>query len=344
MPGAATAYADIALRLPSTSARWRGERFRAELRAWVATAVGEPTSLEPVKTRPWATVWRAETPSGVFYAKQSCSTQAYEAALLVTLNDLAARHVVPVTAADPGRGLLLMPDLGPVLAERDGADAIETWCGVLAAGAQLQLEVCRYAARLTGAGLTTIAPGDAPAYVEARLDDFAALPARDPRRLPDDRAAALRALLPRVGEWAAQVAATGLPLTLCHNDLHENNVLLAGDTLRFFDFADAVVAEPLAALLVPLHLLARELDAGPDDRRLRRVADAALEVWSDYAPVTELRAALPAALQLGRLARVESWVRCTAPMDDAELAEWGGVAGAWLASLLDGPPVGYVQA
>ena len=55
--------------------------------------------------------------------------------------------------------------------------------------------------------------------------------------------------------------------------------------------------------------------------------------------MAELRAALPAALQLGRLARVESWIRCTAPMNDAELAEWGAVAGVWLASLTEPPPV-----
>ena len=39
-------------------------------------------------------------------------------------------------------------------------------------------------------------------------------------------------------------------------------------------------------------------------------ADAGLEVWSDVAPAAELRAALPAALQLGRLGRVVTWARC----------------------------------
>ena len=86
-------------------------------------------------------------------------------------------------------------------------------------------------------------------------------------------------------------------------------------------------------------MLGRALEAGPDDPRLHRVADAALEVWTDYAPIAELRAALPAALQLARLARVESWIRCTAPMNAAELADWGSVAGQWLASLADEPPL-----
>jgi len=329
-------YADIALRLPSASDRWQGAAFREELRGWVAGVVGEPTAMEPVKVRAWATVWRVETRGGVFFAKQSCATQSYEAAVVVALNDLAARHVVPVTGVDLVRGLLLTPDLGEPL----GDGEVDDWCRVVAAGAQLQLEVARYADRLVTAGLTTLAPADSVGYVEEQLAGFAALGDDDARALAADRRDAVAALLPDVGRWADEVAALGLPLTLCHNDLHGHNVFDVGGELRFFDFADAVVAEPLAALLIPLHLLGRSIGAGPDDPRLHRVADAALEVWTDYAPMAQLRSALPAALQLARLARVESWIRCTAAMNAAELAEWGGVAGSWLASLADPPPVG----
>lgn len=333
-------YADIALQLPSASDRWSGPAFREELRSWVAGVVGEPTSLEPVKVRAWATVWRAETDSGVFYAKQNCSTQAYEAAVVVALNDLAARHVVPLEGVDLGRGLFLTPDLGPTLGDTAGND-IDAWCRVAGSGAQLQLEVARYTERLVASGLTTLAPGDAVGYVEEQLDGFAALPDDSPRALSPERRAAVRALLPEVARWADEVAALGLPLTLCHNDLHGQNVFDVGGELRFFDFADALVTEPLAALLIPLHLLGRAIEAGPEDPRLHRVADSALEVWTDYAPMAELRAALPAALQLARLARVESWIRCTAPMNAAELADWGSVAGEWLASLAEAPPVRY---
>lgn len=334
-----TRWADLGLRLPSASERWSGAAFREELSSWVTSAVGTPRSLEPVKIRPWATVWRAVTPRGAFYAKQNCSTQAHEAALVVALNDLAARHVVPLAAVDPGRGLFLTPDLGPVLGEAAGDD-VDAWCQVVAAGAHLQLEVSRYVERLVRSGLTTLAPGDAVGYVAERLDGFAGLAAGDPRAMPPGDLAAVREALPRVARWAEQVASLDLPLTLCHNDLHGHNAIVLAGEVRFFDFADAVVAEPLAALLVPLNLLGTRLRATPDDPRLRRVADAALEVWSEYAPVTELRAALPAALQLGRLARTESWVRCAAPMTDAELGEWGAAAAYWLASLLAAPPVG----
>jgi Ser/Thr protein kinase RdoA (MazF antagonist) len=161
----------------------------------------------------------------------------------------------------------------------------------------------------------------------------------DPRRLPPDVAARLRAHLPVVRRWAEEVAALGLPTTLNHNDLHENNVFDVDGRLRFFDFGDALVTEPLGVLLVPLNILAEKLHADGDDRRLWRVADAALDVWSDLVPARDLRAALPAALQLGRAGRVESWARCTPSLTDEQLADWGHVAAAWLGTLDAEPPL-----
>ena len=108
----------------------------------------------------------------------------------------------------------------------------------------------------------------------------------------------------------------------------------------FFDFGDALATEPLGILLITLNVLAEKLGADRDDARLWRVADAALEVWSDLVPMAELRAALPAALQLGRLGRVESWVRCQPSLSDAQLAEWGPVAATWLGTLDAEPPLG----
>ena len=314
-------YAEVGEVQPSASERWQGPAFREELRRWVAGLVGEPTSLEPVKVRPWATVWRAETDTGVFYAKQNCPGQAFEAALVVVLNDLAARHVVPLAGVDFGRGLFLAPDQGEPL----GDGTIEDWCRGVAAGAQRQLEVSRYADHLVGAGLTVLAPADCPGYAERRLAELT-LP-HPPSATRDD-----------VRRWSDAVGALGLPLTLCHNDLHGRNVFDRDGELRFFDFADALVTEPLATLLVPLNVLMNQLDCAPDDPRLRRVADAALEVWTEHASMTALRGVLPAALQLARLARVESWIRCTAPMTAAERAEWGGAPEAWLASLGEQPP------
>ncbi|WP_372728789.1 phosphotransferase [Nocardioides sp.] len=300
--------------------------------------VGELTSLEPVKTRPWATVWRAETPNGVFFAKQNCAPQSFEAALLTELVSLVPDAVVPLAVTDLERGLILTPDQGPVFGSVVDQD-IDAWSRMLAAAAQLQRDVAPYADRLERAGAVPLRPSETAVYVGERLGGFAALAEDDPRRVPTEQLDALRDLVPQVERWAEQVGELGLPLTLCHNDLHGNNVFDRDGQLRFFDFADAMLMEPLANLLIPLNVLKHGLDAEPDDPRLWKVADAALGVWTDMRPLSVLREALPAALQLAKLARAESWIRCTAPMDDGELAEWGDSGAYWLGALLDPPPL-----
>jgi hypothetical protein len=332
-------YADLTHRLPSNTRKWQSEEFRAELADWVLAEVGPVRSIESAKLRVWAGVWRVETVDGVHYAKQNCQLQSFEAALVPVLSELSPHRVVPVTAADPDRGLLLTPDQGPVFAET-GGDDLAAWTAVLLASAQLQREVAPAVDRLREAGMTTMAPADAPAYVDRRVAELGSLPTGDPMILPSDQAVALQALRPALADWTDQVAALGLPVTLNHSDLHAHNVFHVGDDLRFFDFADSLLTEPLGALLIPLNVLSAQLDAGPDDPRLWRVVEPALEVWSDLAPLPALRAALPASLQLARLARVECWLRCCASMDDAELAEWGESVPRWLETLLLDPPLG----
>jgi hypothetical protein len=333
-------YADLALRLRSTSARWSSPEFREELSEWVTSEVGEPQALQPVRDRSWSTVWRVEASSGIFFAKQNTPLQAFEARLLALLGELAPAYVVPVSAADPDRDLLLTPDQGTVLgddlAEVGEEDLLAAVRGMLGEAARLQREVAPHAARLVEAGLERLAPSDALRYVEQRLDDFVALPPDDPRSLESGRAGRLEAALPSIAVAAEQVAALGLPLTLNHNDLHTFNVFDVDGRMRFFDFGDALLGEPLGAFMVPLGGVARHLELTLDDPRILGLAETALEVWSDLAPLPELREALPAALRLARLARCESWLRCFAGMNDAELAEWGDAAAYWLAGVADG--------
>jgi hypothetical protein len=292
------------------------------------------------KLRGWATVWRVETADGVWFAKQNCPGQQHEGALLAGLAALVPDRVVPVTAA--ADGFLLTPDQGPTFQETAGGD-LENWVRLAREAAELQRALLPHHDTLLAVGLSELRPVDAADYLAARVEQYGALPVGDARRLEQEVADRLRAHLPVVRRWAEQVASLGLPPTLNHNDLHENNVFDVAGRLRFFDFGDALLTEPLGALLIPLNILGEKLGAGADDPRLWRVADAALETWSDLVPLAELREALPAALQLGRLGRVESWVRCQPSLSDAELAEWGPVAATWLGTLLLDPPVGPVS-
>lgn len=303
--------------------------------------VGPVAAMEQVHLRPWSTLWRVESRRGVFFAKQNCAHQRFEARLLATLARLAPTRVVPVAAVDADRGLLLTPDQGAVLGDTIANDDTAAWTRVVVAAMELQREVAGDVTQLAEAGLQQLRARDAAAYVRARTSSLAALPERDPRRLAPEHLEPIGGLQPQLRRWAEQVEALGLPDALVHNDLHAYNVFDTREGLRFFDFGDAVIMHPLAALLIPLNVLAHRMEAQPGDPRLWKVADAALEVWSDRTPMSELRSALPAALQLGRLGRIESWARVCATMTPEELEEYGDAAAAWLETLRLEPPTGW---
>jgi Ser/Thr protein kinase RdoA (MazF antagonist) len=175
--------------------------------------------------------------------------------------------------------------------------------------------------------------------VQARAAALHSLLEDDPRRVDDASHTALVATLPSLRRSAERLEAVGMPVTLNHNDLHEHNVFVPGSDgrLRFFDLGDAVLAHPMTVLLVPLNVLCRNLDVAPDDRRVRRVVDAYLEVWSDLVPSDVSRAVVPDALRLGRFCRHESWWRVLPALDEAELAEYGDTAAYWLTCMADPP-------
>ncbi len=290
---------------------WGTPAFEAELRTWVEAQVGSVSRMDTAKRRPWATVWRAETAGGAYYAKQNCPGQAFEAQLMALLAELAPSYVVPVTAVDADRGFLLTPDQGQVFGEAVAPDDVDAWTRLVVRAMELSRAVVDDADRLLVAGVTRC---------------------RVPDHVRDD-----------VAPLMDTVGSLGLPESLVHNDLHEHNAFDLSGGLVFFDFADAVVANPLVGLMVPFDVLVYHLAAEPTDPRLRRIADAALEVWSDLVPMAELRAALPDALRLGRLGRAESWSRIVPDFTGDARTEFGSAPDAWLDRLPDPVPVRYAE-
>ena len=141
---------------------------------------------------------------------------------------------------------------------------------MLGEAAQLQREVAPHAEKLVQAGVERLAPADALPYIEQRLDDFASLADGDPRALEPGRAEQIEVALPAIAAAADQLGALGLPLTLHHNDLHTFNVFEIDGRMRFFDFGDALLSDPLCTLMVPLGGIAQHLEVARDDPRILR--------------------------------------------------------------------------
>jgi hypothetical protein len=228
--------------------------------------------------RPWATILRATTAAGTVWMKAAAPATAFEAGLYELLARVVPEHVLVPIAVDADRGWMLLPDGGPTV----GLEALPK---ALAAYAHLQHELMPHAGELLAAGVTDMRPTAMP----GRFHE--ALAAAGPR------GAELAAMEPQVAEWCADLAASPIPPSLDHNDLHQFNVLDGGT--RFYDWGDSVLAHPFAVALVPLGMLGGDAAA----------RDTYLDAFSGFGTHAELLRTLEVACGVAKIARALVWER-----------------------------------
>jgi len=113
------------------------------------------------------------------------------------------------------------------------------------------------------------------------------------------------------------VAVTGLGVVGPHGD-------------RFFDWGDAIVAQPFGTLTVTFNSIAHKLELPADDPAFGRLEAAYLRAWDGVAPRTDLQRAAAIARVLGCIGRALAWERSLIGLADDEMDGFGdGVAG-WL--------------
>ena len=285
---------------PHGVAVWKGEEWRAQATAWVdealAAAGSERTGPAVLhRVHPWSAVLRVPTGDGTAWMKASAPTTAFEVPMYAALARVAPERTLIPIAADPERAWLLLPDGGPPLAERSD-EPTAGMAPALAAYGRLQRDLEGHIGELLAAGVPDMRPEAMPERFEEAL-----LHAMEAPAAGDDAIVRIAALREPVAEWAAALAASPVPPSLDHSDLHPFNVLGDGDEPRFFDWGDSSLAHPFAVMLVPLDM------AGPEHRD--EASDAYLAAFADLAPRERLLADLDIACRLARIARALTWER-----------------------------------
>jgi Ser/Thr protein kinase RdoA (MazF antagonist) len=102
-----------------------------------------------------------------------------------------------------------------------------------------------------------------------------------------------------------------VPETLVHGDLHPWNVMAADEKVSIFDWSDSCVSYPFFDL--PTYLERTE-----DEHARAALLDAYLEVWSDTAPMGELRALAECAHPLALMHHSISYSRILDAMEPAD--------------------------
>jgi hypothetical protein len=244
-------------------------------------------------------------------------------------------HVLVPHAVHRERRLMLLPDGGATLREAGGAGSVPAWEVMLRDYAQLQLDLLPHAADMVGLGVPDLHPERVPDLVGELLADDDALLVGRPGGMTAAVRGRLEAQVGRLTEQCGQLADSGIPATLQHDDLHDANVFVGDGRHRFFDWGDASVAHPFLSLLVPLRVVARELDVARGDQALLRLRDAYLEPWGGYGTPDELRAWADLALAVAPLPRAMTWHRILCGVHPAERAEWADAVPGWMAEYLE---------
>ena len=321
--------------------RWRDPRWRAAADAWVEERLGaagrEPTGpADEERLVPWSAVWRVPTDGGPVWFKACATGVRHEPALYDVLVRRAPGHVVTPIATDVGRGLLLLPDGGPTLRQSEGARTDpDAWARMFQEYAAMQRGLEPFADELRATGLTVAGPDELPAMREALLADDRVLLLGEEEGLTAELRADLVAEQPDYAALCAELAAYGIPLSLQHDDLHDNNVFgpaEPGGPLRVFDWGDGVLGHPFGVLLISLRVVSDLLEVGESSPEVRRLRDAYLEPWTGEWDAADLRDAARLAVRVGGVSRADCYRRATVdwPADAPARAPFlEGVAG-WL--------------
>jgi aminoglycoside phosphotransferase (APT) family kinase protein len=186
-----------------------------------------------------------------------------------------APGLLPEVIAWNDDGWLLLADAG----QRAREHPID-WRTMLREYASLQRASAAQVDRLLAAG----AYDNRPTHVVERVRALI-------RYLPSELALELEARLPYVAEQMRRLAASRLPVTIDHGDLHDGNVFSAEGGVRIIDWGDSAVAHPFFTLSI----------SEPEE------VDWVIEAWEGYAPEAALAVEASIVAELRFLLRALNW-------------------------------------
>lgn len=295
-------------------------------------------SIEPVRAGPQSVVLAVHTASERYYFKACEPVVAHEPALVAALAQWAPDSVPPVLAIDTARRWLLMADGGPTVRELVRADGDRRRSvAMLEHLAALQQATSDRVQDLLALGVPDRRLDRLPALLDAIMADTPALMIGHDEGMTADEAARLRAFTPTLRALCDELAATGIPATLHHDDFHSGNVGLAGERYHIYDWGEAFVAHPFYALLIALRDAKYIL--GYDQPALDHMRDAYLACWTGYDSPERLRAALTITHRLAALGRALTWWQILAAADATTRAADGDAVPYWLLTFLHDTPL-----
>jgi Phosphotransferase enzyme family len=309
LPPEQRAWAESALSpVPAARPLWHRPGGQRRLLAWLDAELAaqerpRTTDIEVIKHSQISFLARVQTAEGALYLKAVPEFFARELPITAWLSRELPGGAPFVLACDRSLGALLLGDAG----ERTEVEATG-WNGPAEHPERWTLDdsraLLRHLARVQRATETRL-----PELMDLNLSDHGPeyllerLPILfEPERLLEGQPGGLsaadierfKALRPALEAALTRLAASRVPRTLGHGDLHEGNVVVRDGKFTLIDWSDASITHPF-------------LDANPrylvPEAHAEAAAEAYLEAWAGLLPLSELRALLRDAEWAGEVYR-----------------------------------------
>ncbi|MEO5709110.1 MAG: phosphotransferase [Nocardioidaceae bacterium] len=326
---------------------WTSAPFHDEVRTWVGDRLAEhglrlTGEWEQPHARTWSSAIRFGTTAGRVWFKVNGVGTAHEASLVRLIDELVPGLVPEVLAVDASRGWSVSRDAGPMLrASKPPEELWDAWEGVVARYAEAQIVLSGHREAVLATGVVEVSPATTPALARALVAELSAASV-DEGGLSDEQSQQLAGVLPALDAWCAELAETGVPDSVQHDDLHSANVCWPGTlpAARIIDWGDSSWGHPFGTMLATLNSIAFHAGVHVDgqpvtDRSVLRVRDAYLEPFTTYAGRAELHRAVDLARRTGCVAKALSYRAAMAGATVEAQAEHDFPVREWLLGLLD---------
>lgn len=297
---------------------WYRPGWFADATAWLDTQLtrrGLARLAPPERLRSWerSCLLRAPTDVGWVYLKAVPPLFAHEPPLTAALGQAHPGAIPAVLARDDGRRWLLMADFGGIGLER--VREPERWAAALTQLAAIQIACIPRVGELRALGCPARLVSTLPAALDALLADPVGLLADTPDGLTAAELDRLRAHVPQIRAWCAELAHAAVPETLEHGDCWAGNIAATADGFVYFDWSDSALSHPFFS---PALFLADARRTFPDDPGLAaRLRDAYLAPWAARAPREDLPRVFALAQRLAPLHHAVAYHRDILPALDA---------------------------
>ena len=299
---------DQSIQLP-----WERPGWLDEATAWILDRLSDyglqPAGpVEILHQRAWSAFGLIQTAGGAVYFKAPAPKFKFEAALTQALARWRPDCTVRLIAVSPEHGWMLSTDAGETLRSLDRTPGqIAHWLEVMPVYAAFQIQMAARMPDLLPTGIPDRRLADLPRQYALLLEDVENLRVGLTPGLTAAQHRRLGELQDRFEDDCAELAGMGLPETLVHEEVHENNVLFGDGRYILTDWSDSSVGHPFFTILVTLRSIAHWLQLDESGPEVTSVRDAYIEPWTIFTPRNELLHAFDLAYRLAMVNRALSW-------------------------------------